>query len=470
MGPCFFSHRTIVKQIVAMLRAANKQNKPTTFWLAYNACSNVADVELASVLDRRIDLVPSLGFLWLSVVCPVVHMGLRSPNTHHISNGPTPLDQPLVLLQLTSSPLPRDHIPRTIGSFPRNVDPTEPLPPTVHTPQSSLFQVRVDVPIDITREVDGLVVKWHISGSLPLMLMLNGLNPDDTPTVLKELTIPRITKTFWPVMVNSAPDGYKLFDFLVPFDVLGNFYDEQPALMDMGVSIGLLNRWVRESALIITHQPRFRKNGSGRRKIPFDEVRTAIKLNPPLYRKFALLVLLNKYDVLGMVHDPMLIQLAVQEIENLGEMICVSAHTNNRVFAKDFYREVSPPYVIARYLPTLDVRDILKSAATFGPVESHQIFHQSGQVMVKYQALDSAITAYGATMQGPIYFSSGNSSNDLVMSLSDGMERVKPQPTLTEANLTAATESVPEFRIPDIASVTQPAAMPSAPPSRSSYT
>ena len=471
--PPFFSHRTIVKQIVAMLRAAKKQDKPTTFWLAYNARSNVADVELASVLDRRIDLVPSLGFLWLSVVCQVVHMGVRSPNTHHISTAPTPLDQPLVLFQLTSSPLPRNHIPQTIGYFPRNVDPTEPLPPTVHTPQSSLFQVRVDVPIDITREVDGLEVKWHISGSLPLMLMLNGLNPDDTSTVLKELTIPRITKAFWPVMVNSAPDGYKLFYFFVPFDVLGNFYDEQPALMDMGVSIGLLDRSVKESALIITHQPRFQKNGPRRRKIPSDEVRTAIELNPPLYRKFAFLVLLNKYDVLGMVHDPMLIQPAAQEIENLGEMICVSAHTNNRVFAKDFSREVSPPYVTARYPPTLDVRDVLKSAATFGPVESHQIFQQSGQVMVKYQALDSAITAYGATMPGPIYFSSGNSSNDLIMSLSDRMERVKliafPQPALTEANLTAATEPVPEFRVPDIASVSHPATVPSAPPSTSSY-
>ena len=471
--PPFFSHRTIVKQIVAMLRAAKKQDKPPTFWLAYNARSNVADFELASVLHRRIDLVSSLGFLWLSVVCQVVHMGVRSPNTHHISSAPTPLDQPSVLFQLTSSPLPRNHIPQTIGYFPRNVDPTEPLPPTVHTPQSSLIQVCVNVPINIKRKVDGLEVKWHISGSLPLMVMLNGLNPDDISTVLKELTIPRITKAFWHVVVNSAPDGYKLFDFFVPFDVLGNFYDEQPALMDMGVSIGPLDRSVKESALIITHQPRFQKSGLRRRKIPSDEVRTAIKLNPPLYRKFAFLVLLNKYYVLGMVHDPMLIQPAVQEIENLGEMICVSAHTNNRVFAKDLSREVSPPYVVARYPPTLDVRDVLKSAATFGPVESHQIFQQSGQGMVNHQALDSAITAYGAAMPGPIYFSSGNSSNDLVMSLSDRMEHVKliafPQPALTEANLTAAMEPVPKCRVPDIASVSHPASVPSAPQSTSSY-
>ena len=342
-GSPFFSHGTIVQQIVAMLRAAKKQEKPTTSWPAYNARSNDADVELSSVLDRRIDLVPSLGFLWLSVVCQIVHMGVRSPNTHHISNAPNPLDQPLVLFHLTSSPLPRSHIPQTIGYFPRNVDPTEPLPTTVHTPQSSLFQVRVDVPIDITREVDRSEVRWHISGSLSLMLMPNGLNPDDTSTVFKELTIPRITKALWPVMVNFAPDRYKLFHFFVPFDVLGNFYDEQPALMDMGVSIGLLDRLVKESALIITHQPSFQKNGPRRRKIPSDEVRTAIELNRPLYRKFAFLVLLNKYDILGMVHDRMLIQPTVQEIGNLGEMICFAAHTNNGVFAKDFSREVSPP-------------------------------------------------------------------------------------------------------------------------------
>ena len=53
----------------------------------------------------------------------------------------------------------------------------------------------------------------------------------------------------------------------------------------------------------------------------------------------------------------MLIQPAVQEIECLGEMICLSAHTNNRVFAKELFREVEPRYAIARYPPTLNVRE-----------------------------------------------------------------------------------------------------------------
>ena len=467
--PPFFSHRTVVKQIVAMLRAAKKQDKPTTFWLAYQARSNVADVELATVLDRRIDLVPSMGFLWLSVVCQVINMGTRTPDSHDIHTSSSPSDPPLIIFQLTSVPLPKGHVPQTIGYFSRNVDSTQPIPPQVHTPQASLFQVRLDVPIDITREVDGVEVKWHISGSLPLMLMLNGLNPGDTSTVLKELTIPRITKSFWPVIVNSAPDGYRLFDFVVPFNVLGNFYDEQPALMDMGVSIGLLDRSVKESSIIITHQPRFQKDAARKRKFPSDEVRTAIEMNPPLFRKFAFLVLLNKYDVFGMVHDPMLIQPAVQEIENLGDMMCVSAHTNARSFAKDFAREVEPPFSIVRFPPTLDTRDVLLLAAAFGPVEDHQIFQQSGLVMVKYQATRSAVASYGATLPGPVYFSSGNTSKDVNMSLADRLEQVRlaplPDPLLNEANLAAPTNALSEFQMPDINSAHAPSPVPTAPPS-----
>ena len=79
----------------------------------------------------------------------------------------------------------------------------------------------------------------------------------------------------------------------------------------------------------------------------------------------------------------MLIQPAVQEIENLGEMMCVSTHTNARVSAKEFSREVEPPYSIVRFPRTLDTRDVVLLAAAFRPVEDHQMFHQSGLVLIK---------------------------------------------------------------------------------------
>ena len=89
--------------------------------------------------------------------------------------------------------------------------------------------------------------------------MLIALNHDNTSTVLKELAIPRIAKSFWRVIVNSAPDGYRLFDFFVPLNVVGSFYNKQPALMDMGLSVGLLDRSVKKFSIIITQQPHFQK-------------------------------------------------------------------------------------------------------------------------------------------------------------------------------------------------------------------
>ena len=335
-------------------------------------------VELATILDRRIDLVPALNFLWLSVVCPIIHLAHREGLSENIRVSPNPLDHPLIIFQLTSFPLPKGHVSQTVGYFPRDVLSHEPIPPSVHTPASTLFHVRIDVPTSIKREIDGIDMQWNITGSLPLMLLLNGLSPDDTSTILNELQIPRIIKSCWPVMIKSAPENYKLFEFFVPFDVLGKFYDEQPALMELGISIGLLDRSVKESSLIITHQPRFVKGQKGQRKMPSNEIGTAIEMNPPLYRKFAFLVLLNKYDLFGMVHEPMLIQLTVQEVEDLGDLICVSAHTQQRDFAKEVAKVVEAPYTVVRFSRTFSIKDVLKSAASFGPVESHQLFQQSG--------------------------------------------------------------------------------------------
>ena len=110
-------------------------------------------------------------------------------------------------------------------------------------------------------------------------------------------------------------------------------------------------------------------------------------MNSTLWKKFTFLVLLNKYHLLGMVHDPMLIQPAVQEIQNLRDMILVSATAQQRMIARDITRNVSPPHVLIRFPPTLAIPGVLPSAATFGPVETHQLFRQSGMLVVKYQSL-----------------------------------------------------------------------------------
>ena len=437
----FLSHRTIIRIFVAMLQTAKKQEKPTTVWVVYESRSNVADVEVASILDRRIDLVPTVNFLWLSVLCPIIHLAHCEDLSENLCLSPNPLDHTLRFFQLTSLPLPKGHVRPTVGYFPKDVPSHEPFPPSIYTPASTLFHVRVDLLTAISRVIDGIDVQWYITGSLPMLLLLNGLSSDDTSTVLNELQIPRIGKCCWPVLVKSASENYKLFDFFVPFDVLGKFYDEQPALMEIGICMGLLDRSVKETSSIITHQPRFVKGKKGQRKMPSNEIRTAIEMNPPLYRKFAFLLLLNKYDLFGMVHEPMLMQPTVQEVENLRDLICLSAHTQQRVFAKEVANVVQPAFTLVCFSHTFSVKDVLNSTAGFGPVRSHQLFQQSGILLVKYQSTDSAALAYGAILPGPVYFTSGIADQDTNVSLTERLPRVDlaaiPPPKLNEANLAA---------------------------------
>ena len=57
--PPFYSHKTVVKQIVSLMRFSRKNNKTTILWLAYCSRANVADSGFATLLDRRIDLISS---------------------------------------------------------------------------------------------------------------------------------------------------------------------------------------------------------------------------------------------------------------------------------------------------------------------------------------------------------------------------------------------------------------------------
>ena len=48
--PPFYSHKTIVKQLVSLLRFSKKNGKTTHIWLAYISNSNVADSIFARLL------------------------------------------------------------------------------------------------------------------------------------------------------------------------------------------------------------------------------------------------------------------------------------------------------------------------------------------------------------------------------------------------------------------------------------
>ena len=239
----------------------------------------------------------------------------------------------------------------------------------------------------------------------------------------------------------------------------------------MEVSLGLLDDSVKYNALIVTHRPRFQKNAPEKKKMPSNEIRDAIELNSSLRKKLFFIVLLNKYDIFCMVHEQMLIQPAVQEIGSLGDMIVASATTQHCITAREVSRTVAPPFVLVRFPPIYAIPDIIRSAATFGPVDGHQIFQQSGILLVKYQSTQSAAASYGATLPRPVYFTSGT-DHDTTTSIADRLQSVSltdlPSPLLNEANLAAFVGSeLSPFNMPDVVSGGDVSPVPSILPDHS---
>ena len=109
-------------------------------------------------------------------------------------------------------------------------------------------------------------------------------------------------------------------------------------------------------------------------------------MNPHLSKKLEFAVFLNKYDLLVMVKEEILLHPTKQEIEELGDMLVISAGTQQRIHARDVVRSVEPPHALVRFSPAFSLADVLKSVATFGPVHSHQLFEQAGLLLVRYQS------------------------------------------------------------------------------------
>ena len=131
-----------------------------------------------------------------------------------------------------------------------------------------------------------------------------------------------------------------MYDFHVPIDVLAKFYEEQLALANMDIRFGLLHSSIKEALVIVTHQPPYRKDALRRGKMPANEIHTAIEMNPHLSKKLEFAIFLNKYDLLVMVKEKILLQPTIQEIEELGDMLVISAVTQRRVHARDVFRSV----------------------------------------------------------------------------------------------------------------------------------
>ena len=148
-----------------------------------------------------------------------------------------------------------------------------------------------------------------------------------------------------------------------------------------------------------------------------------------------------------MVKEKILLHPTIQEIDELGDMVVISAVPQQRIHARDLVRSVEPPHALVRFSPAYSLADVLKSVATSGPVHSHQVFQQASLLLVRYQSNESAYLAYGGILPGPIFVTSGTYGLDLTDSISQRLEKLSlsslPPPKLNEWNLAALARMAP---------------------------
>ena len=102
-----------------------------------------------------------------------MHLAYRHTESCGIMDSPSPHDMPLIIFQLTSAQIPKDHVPNVVIFYPRtHSDGTRPETP-LFTPTQSLLKIRLNVQTEIIGTIDGQETKWNITGSLPLVLLIN---------------------------------------------------------------------------------------------------------------------------------------------------------------------------------------------------------------------------------------------------------------------------------------------------------
>ena len=143
------------------------------------------------------DLIPSLRYLNLFVDCPSSTSANPLLSILLIEDLPTTNDDPLIIFQLTSKPLAKDHVSKVVEYYPRAQETA--ISVHLHTrpnfrPTSTNFQIPLNVPQDIVRDIEGMKTRSNISGTLPLMLLISGLPRDhgSTPIALPSFPLPNI--------------------------------------------------------------------------------------------------------------------------------------------------------------------------------------------------------------------------------------------------------------------------------------
>ena len=399
--PPFFSHKTFVNACTSVLKTAKVQSKPTHIYFAYMCRQSPTNERLAPMLDKRIDLIPLAAWCRQIYVFPMICMSKRDSDLR-LTPGTVPSPTPMIIQHLFSGVNP-GHVPGIASHF-LHGDVQENAEFGIVAPQSMLVHVRIDSPRVLPND------DYQVTCALDLIRRLNKLGPDDGSTVLRGMVNPRYPATYIPRPVSSAPDGYAVWDWHVPPDVLMALMADEEELREDEISWSIIDG--SERTVTLSHVPAWVKGAPRAPKRQASSIRDSLYTDKSLAGKFASLTFTSKYDVLAQLNEGVNKTVMASQLKNLDNIVMQCPITHKTIAANGKITRVEPPQVIVCYPPSYAPAQVVQLMAAFGPVLSHQPMPVAGQLLVTFSSPASAQWSYGAKLPGRVSATSGDPSAD----------------------------------------------------------
>ena len=289
------------------------------------------------LLDRRFELDRLRRFLVKVVILPDTHLNERCAETGEVVVCRHPPLHPLLMFVYRGGASFDLLPPHEVWYVPSRVGEWDLHPPE----EAKAFHVLMNYETLDSPDVQ------HPVTALRFLMAMNALGVDETSSQFKLASSLRYPASILPTIQRAAPEGVSIAHLYVGADWLDRMEDDRAFLQEQGFSWCILSDG--SDRLVMNHLPRRRSGNQPGKKNPAPQVRDAILSVPRIASLFQELLILNRWDVLGLLQDGVSRSHIAQSLEQLDNIVVQDTSQFLRVSARVGYGIVEPPEVLLKY-------------------------------------------------------------------------------------------------------------------------
>lgn len=367
------------------------------------------------ILDRRLELDMIRKFLRAIRILPECCLLHRNPQTGEIFSDRLPTPCPLMLFAYSSTMSFCAEV--TCKVWPEASASPDLEPGPEDAALLVLLNVRTPTPPPNTppRALTGL----------RLLMLLNGMSPDDSSTNFRNCSSYRYPPEYVPLIQRACPEGFVIAHYAVPAAIVNQLEEDTPDLAELGIEWGVISEPLAGS-ILVTHSPS-RLTGGGRpARDASPQVRDSLLLTPSVARLLECTLLWSKWDVWARPRAGVALDVLAAQLHNLDNLSVTDAPQLLRVHGPRGPPLASPPHVLVSYPARLLPRAVLAQLAQLFAVVGHQPTQRRGLLLVETGSEKVASLLYGTVLSTPvgsITLTSGSDAEDTKWETSLGLER-----------------------------------------------